>query len=116
MESCSENPSAQEKIPAEEKVSSEENSIVDDLQSLTKAKIGDGKIEEAIQMADCLIEMEPKELDWPLLKAHLRAPEGEHPIVRSLFKEVLKRDPYNMIALHRFFVASFELRADDGGG
>ncbi|MED6108093.1 hypothetical protein PIB30_020188 [Stylosanthes scabra] len=62
------------------------------------------------QMADRLIEMEPEELDWPLLKAHLRAPEGEHPIVRSLFEEVLKRDPYNVIALHRFFVATFELK------
>ncbi|MED6142791.1 hypothetical protein PIB30_000990 [Stylosanthes scabra] len=109
-ESSPENSSAEEKIPAEENVSGEENSTVDDIQSLIEAKIGEGKIDEAVQMADRLIEMEPEELDWPLLKAHLRALEGEHAVARSLFEEVLKRDPYNVIALHGLLVATFELK------
>ncbi|KAL4394049.1 hypothetical protein AHAS_Ahas02G0113100 [Arachis hypogaea] len=102
--------SSPEDASGEEKVSGEENSTVEDLQSLIEAKIRERKFDEAVPMVDRLIEIEPEELDWPLLKAHLRARNNDHAVARNLFEEVLKRDPYNVIALHGLLVAAFELK------
>ena len=105
--------------PAEsmpENLSGEENSSkIEELRSLVEAKIRERKIDEAIGIIDQLTELEPEELDWPLLKAHLCARNGDHASARNLFEEVLKRDPFCVVALHGLLVATSELKEPTKG-
>ncbi|KAL2533705.1 Tetratricopeptide repeat (TPR)-like superfamily protein [Abeliophyllum distichum] len=76
------------------------------LKNLMEIKIKSKKIPEAIGILDKLIELEPEEREWPLLKAHLYAYNGEIELARKGFNELLKIDPFRVEAYHGLVTAA----------
>ncbi|XP_061351321.1 protein SLOW GREEN 1, chloroplastic-like [Gastrolobium bilobum] len=79
------------------------------LRSLVEVKVRARKIEEAIQVMDRLIELEPEELEWPLLKAHLYSHNGEYELARKGFEDLLKEDSFRVEAFHGLLLVTSEL-------
>lgn len=80
----------------------------DALHALMECKIRARKIEEAMAVLDRLIEVEPEEYEWPLLKANMHIYNDEHAQARNLFEEILKRDPLRVEAFHGLVMATSE--------
>ncbi|CAA2967552.1 protein SLOW GREEN 1, chloroplastic-like [Olea europaea var. sylvestris] len=76
------------------------------LKNLMEIKIKSKKIPEAIGILDKLIELEPEEHEWPLLKAHLHAYNEEIELARRGFNELLKVDPFRVEAYHGLVTAA----------
>ncbi|GER28640.1 tetratricopeptide repeat protein [Striga asiatica] len=70
----------------------------DQLKNLVEIKIKGRKIREAIEIIERLIELEPDDVEWPLLKAHLHAQDGELQLAKNGFNELLNKDPCLMDA------------------
>ncbi|KAJ1416883.1 Tetratricopeptide-like helical domain superfamily [Sesbania bispinosa] len=81
----------------------------DVIRSLVEVKVRARKIGEAIQLLDRLIELDPEEFEWPLLKAHLYGHNGEHELARNGFEDLLKKDPLFTEAYHGLLMATSEL-------
>ncbi|MCD9645991.1 hypothetical protein HAX54_035483 [Datura stramonium] len=73
---------------------------VDALRSLMEIQIKNRKVVDAISTIDRLIELEPNETEWPLLKSHLYVYNGELKLAKLGFSEVLKKDPFLVEAYH----------------
>ncbi|OVA03552.1 Tetratricopeptide repeat-containing domain [Macleaya cordata] len=85
------------------------DSIPDDvegLKSLMEAKIKDKKIEEAISILDKLIQLDPSEKEWSLLKSHLQSSIGESEMAKLGFEEILSKDPLSVEAYHGLVMAA----------
>uniref|UniRef100_A0A2N9HAH1 Uncharacterized protein n=1 Tax=Fagus sylvatica TaxID=28930 RepID=A0A2N9HAH1_FAGSY len=63
------------------------------LKSLMELRIKARKFKEAIEVIDRLIELEPQEFEWPLLKANIFSYIGEQELARKEFEEILEKDP-----------------------
>ncbi|OIW05090.1 hypothetical protein TanjilG_06227 [Lupinus angustifolius] len=70
------------------------------LRTLMEVKIRGRKINEAIRVIERLIEIEPEELEWPLLKANMHVYNDDQELARNVFEEILKRDPLRVEAYH----------------
>ncbi|RZC16567.1 L-ascorbate peroxidase, cytosolic, partial [Glycine soja] len=70
----------------------------DALQLLLQTKIRALEINEAIHILDRLIELEPKESKYSLLKAHLHMHYGEHKLTTNVFEELIHRDSFHVEA------------------
>ncbi|KAI9085809.1 hypothetical protein K1719_032223 [Acacia pycnantha] len=110
--------SAQEstdKLSFEEKERTIEEHLMDNpnnvqaLRSLMELKIRANKIEEAIQAIDRLIELEPQDFEWPLMKAHIYIFNGDYQLAKSIFEDILNKDPYRFEAYHGLAMATSEL-------
>ncbi|KAI4300159.1 hypothetical protein L6164_033568 [Bauhinia variegata] len=103
-----------ENIPLEEKERRIEEQLsdhpkdVEALRSLMEVKIRRRKLEEAIRVANRLIELEPDESEWPLLKAHMYIYNGGFESAIKEFEDILKKDPYRVEAYHGLVVATSE--------
>ncbi|KAG6434062.1 hypothetical protein SASPL_105683 [Salvia splendens] len=87
---------------------------VEALKTLMEIKIKSKKIPEAIEIIDRLVELEPEELEWPMMKSHLFAYNGEFPLARNGFNELVKKDPFCVEAYHGLVtVASQEESSQD---
>ncbi|KAI3474054.1 hypothetical protein Pfo_028842 [Paulownia fortunei] len=73
---------------------------IDELKNLMEIKIKSKKIPEAIEILDKLMELEPEEVEWPMMRAHLYAYHGEFELAKNGFNELLKKDPYRVEAYH----------------
>ncbi|RYR03208.1 hypothetical protein Ahy_B06g082057 isoform D [Arachis hypogaea] len=71
-------------------------------------KIRARKIDEAIGIIDRLIELEPQESEWPLLKAHMHVYNDQVDLARNVFEEILQRDPLRVEAYHGLAMTAFE--------
>ncbi|VVA33996.1 PREDICTED: SLOW GREEN 1 [Prunus dulcis] len=65
------------------------------------------KLTEAIQVLDRLIELEPEEYEWQLLKANVHSYMGEFELATSEFKEILAKDPLLVEAYHGLLMSLF---------
>ncbi|XP_027363003.1 protein SLOW GREEN 1, chloroplastic-like [Abrus precatorius] len=103
--------SVSETLPSavEEQQPSNNLDEADALRSLTEEKIRAGEIDEAIRVLERLISLEPEELEWLLLKAHLYIHNGEHKLALNVFESVLKKEPFNVEAYRGFLMANSEL-------
>ncbi|GAB4856768.1 hypothetical protein Ancab_014686 [Ancistrocladus abbreviatus] len=80
----------------------------DDLQALKalmEAKIKNKKLQEAIDVATRLIEVEPNEVEWQVLKAHMYTYTGETELAKMGFEEILDKDPLCPQAYHGLVMA-----------
>ncbi|KAL8483979.1 hypothetical protein ACS0TY_026610 [Phlomoides rotata] len=103
-----------EKIIEEHLVSNPDDA--DALRSLMEIKIKSKKVPESIEILDKLIELEPEEVEWPMMKAHLYAYNGEIESAKIMFNELLKKDPFRVEAYHGLVtVASQEESSDELG-
>ncbi|KAI3474468.1 hypothetical protein Pfo_029329 [Paulownia fortunei] len=73
---------------------------IDGLKNLMEIKIKSKKIPEAIEILDKLMELEPEEVEWPIMRAHLYAYHGEFELAKNGFNELLKKDPFRVEAYH----------------
>ncbi|XP_047163446.1 uncharacterized protein LOC124833106, partial [Vigna umbellata] len=67
-----------------------------ELESLLRTKMRASEIDEALLVLDRLIELEPEELEYPFVKAHLHLLNGEHELASMGFEELLQRDPFHL--------------------
>ncbi|KAK4583511.1 hypothetical protein RGQ29_026302 [Quercus rubra] len=108
-------PTVEESINTEETESSIEDRLSQDpedieaLKSLMEVRIKARKLKEAIQVIDRLIELEPEEFEWPLLKANIFSFMGEQELAKSKFEEILEKDPLRVEAYHGLVMVSSEL-------
>ncbi|XP_073290269.1 protein SLOW GREEN 1, chloroplastic-like [Primulina huaijiensis] len=73
---------------------------IDGLKDLMEIKIKSKKIPEAVEILDKLIDLDPDEKEWPMLKAHLYAYSGDTESAKNGFTELLKKDPFSVEAYH----------------
>ncbi|CAJ1896652.1 unnamed protein product [Sphenostylis stenocarpa] len=81
----------------------------DALRALMECKIKARKIDEAFDVLDRLIELQPEEYEWPLLKANMLIYNDDHAAARELFEEILKKDPLRVEAFHGIVMATAQL-------
>ncbi|CAL0326823.1 unnamed protein product [Lupinus luteus] len=78
------------------------------LRALVQLKIRARKAKEAIQVIERLIELEPEEFEWPLLKANMHVYNDDYELARNMFEEILNRDPLRIEAYHGLVMAISE--------
>lgn len=81
---------------------------IEALRALMELKIRARKIDETIGVIDRLIEIEPEEMEWPLLKANMHMYNDDHESAKKLFEEILKKDPLRVEAFHGLVMATSE--------
>lgn len=79
---------------------------VEALRNLMEIRIKNKKMLDAISIIDRLIELEPNETEWPLLKSHLYVNFGEIELAKVGFNEILKKDPFRVEAYHGLVMAA----------
>lgn len=105
-ESTKDTTSAQEDVSYEEKEKEIEQHLaanpndIEALQSLMEVKIKSRKLVEAVDVIDRLIELEPNEFEWQLLKAQVQSYAGESEAAIKGFEEILQKDPLRVEAYH----------------
>ncbi|XP_028758249.1 protein SLOW GREEN 1, chloroplastic-like [Neltuma alba] len=81
---------------------------VEALRSFLELKIRANKIGQAIQVLDRLIELEPQDFEWPLMKAHMYIYNGDYQLAKRGFEDILNKDPYRFEAYHGLAMATSE--------
>ncbi|XP_023766414.1 protein SLOW GREEN 1, chloroplastic [Lactuca sativa] len=76
------------------------------LKSLMELKIKNGKIHEAIGILSQLINLEPEDSEWQLLKYHLHSYSGDHDSAKLGFEQILAKDPLRVEAYHGLVMAA----------
>ncbi|GLT79258.1 hypothetical protein SLA2020_507520 [Shorea laevis] len=79
------------------------------LRSLMEIKIKLGKLQEAIELINRMIELEPEETEWQMLKAQIRSFSGDCELAKKEFEEILKKDPFRVEAYHGLVMAYSDL-------
>ncbi|KAK6942915.1 hypothetical protein RJ641_028292 [Dillenia turbinata] len=75
------------------------------LRALLEVKIKTRKLNEAIEVIDKLLKLEPNEPEWPLMKCHIYSHNGENEKARLGFEEILAKDPLRVEAYHGLVMA-----------
>lgn len=79
---------------------------VEALRNLMEIRIKNKKLLDAISIIDRLIEVEPNEVEWPLLKSHLYVNLGEIELAKVGFNEIIEKDPLRVEAYHGLVMAA----------
>ncbi|KAG7573957.1 Tetratricopeptide repeat [Arabidopsis suecica] len=85
---------------------------VEALRSLMEVRIKSRKLIEAIELIDRLIELEPEEKEWPILKANIFSYSGDLESAKTGFEEILVKDPLRVEAYHGLVMAYSDSGAD----
>ncbi|XP_021775547.1 protein SLOW GREEN 1, chloroplastic-like [Chenopodium quinoa] len=83
----------------EEAVAANPNDV-EALKSLMEARIKNKKLPEAVEVLNRLIELEPEDVEWPLLRCHMYTYMGESEMAKSGFEEIIAKDPLRVEAFH----------------
>ncbi|KAF8396693.1 hypothetical protein HHK36_018320 [Tetracentron sinense] len=83
------------------------------VRSLMEIKIKGQKLQEAISIVDQLIQIEPSEKEWPLLKSHLQSFSGDAELAKLGLEEVLSKDPLFVEAYHGLVMAASQSESDE---
>lgn len=83
----------------EEKVANNPNDI-EALRLLMEVRVKNRKFPEAINILDRLIQLEPDDLEWIMLKANVYSHVGESELARNEFERILAKDPFQVEAYH----------------
>ncbi|XWS59767.1 hypothetical protein CRYUN_Cryun08bG0149800 [Craigia yunnanensis] len=81
---------------------------VEALQSLIEVRIKSRKLQQAIEVIDRLIELEPEDTEWPMLKAQIHSYGGDFELANNEFEEILAKDPVRVEAFHGLVMAYSE--------
>ncbi|KAI3512077.1 hypothetical protein L1887_19253 [Cichorium endivia] len=76
------------------------------LKSLMELKIKNGKVQEAIGILNQVINLEPEDSEWQLLKYHLHSYGGDHDSAKLGFEQILTKDPLRVEAYHGLVMAA----------
>ncbi|XVF55343.1 hypothetical protein PTKIN_Ptkin06aG0029600 [Pterospermum kingtungense] len=81
---------------------------VEALQSLMEVRIKSRKLQQALEVIDRLIELEPEDPEWPMLKAQIHSYGGDFEVAKNEFEEILAKDPVRVEAFHGLVMAYSE--------
>ncbi|XP_022767478.1 protein SLOW GREEN 1, chloroplastic-like [Durio zibethinus] len=81
---------------------------VEALRSLMEVRIKSKKLQQAIEVIGRLIELEPKETEWSMLKAQIHSYSGDFELAKNEFEEILVKDPVRVEAFHGLVIAYSE--------
>lgn len=79
---------------------------VEALRNLMEIRVKNQKPQEAISILEKLIELEPNETEWPLMKSHLHIYAGEIELAKKGFNEIISKDPLQVGAYHGLVMAA----------
>ncbi|XVF08031.1 hypothetical protein REPUB_Repub06bG0190300 [Reevesia pubescens] len=102
------NISLEEQEKAIEEHLSQNPNDVEALRSLMEVKIKSKKLQQAIEVIDRLIELEPEDTEWPMLKAQIHSYGGDFELAKNEFEEILAKDPVRVEAFHGLVMAYSE--------
>ncbi|XP_043694146.1 protein SLOW GREEN 1, chloroplastic-like [Telopea speciosissima] len=85
------------------------------LRSLMEAKIKGRKFQEATSVIDRLVEIEPTEREWPLLKAYIQNYSGDVELAKLGFEEIISKDPLCVEAYHGLVMAASQSESGELG-
>lgn len=77
-----------------------ESNDVEALLSLAKIKFDSDKHDQAVEIVNRLIEIEPDENRWPAMKARILSYHGQSESAIKAFEEILLKDPNRVDAYH----------------
>ncbi|OMO97113.1 Tetratricopeptide-like helical [Corchorus olitorius] len=75
------------------------------LRSLMEVRIKAKKLQQAIEAIDRLIELEPEDTEWPMLRAQIHSYAGDFEQATKEFEEILAKDPVRVEAFHGLVMA-----------
>ncbi|WCJ28244.1 Tetratricopeptide repeat (TPR)-like superfamily protein [Euphorbia peplus] len=78
------------------------------LRALMEVRIRSRKLVEAAEVVDRLIELEPNEDEWPMLKAQIFSYSGDFESARRIYEEILEKDPFRVEGYHGLVMAGSE--------
>ncbi|KAF9680881.1 hypothetical protein SADUNF_Sadunf06G0167700 [Salix dunnii] len=107
-ESSKENVSFEEQDRALQDHLARNPSDVEALRSLMEVRIKSKKLLEAIEVVERLIELEPSEDEWSLLKSQIYTYSGDFESAKDGFEAILQKDPLRVEAYHGLIMASSE--------
>ncbi|XP_044472810.1 protein SLOW GREEN 1, chloroplastic-like [Mangifera indica] len=84
---------------------SEQPNDVEALRLLLELKLKSHKVPEAIEVIGRLIEVEPDEFEWPLLKCQVLNYSGDFEAASKGFEQILQKDPLRVEAFHGLVMA-----------
>ncbi|KAM7464099.1 hypothetical protein LguiA_032220 [Lonicera macranthoides] len=73
---------------------------VESLKNLMELRIKEKKVPEAIAILEKLIQIEPEDLDWLLLRGHMHVYQENLELAELGFKEIISKDPLRVEAYH----------------
>lgn len=71
-------------------------------------------LQEVVEIASKLIELEPEEVEWRLLRGHTYCYMGEYESAKPVFEEILDKDQNKVEAYHGLVMSATQLDVDDG--
>lgn len=83
-----------------EKILEREPRNVEALKVVVYGKMRRGRTSEAVKYVERLIKIQPREVEWRLLQALCYEMMGQLSTAKRLFKEILKKRPLLLRALH----------------
>lgn len=81
---------------------------VEALQSLMKIKFQTKNLEHALEILNRLIDIDPEEQEWKILKAQVQTYGGDFDSATKGFEEILAKDPFRVEAYHGLVMAYSE--------
>ncbi|XWS67001.1 hypothetical protein CRYUN_Cryun05aG0248900 [Craigia yunnanensis] len=73
-----------------------------------EVRIKSKKLQQAIEVIDRLIELEPEDTEWPMLRAQIHSYGGDFELSKNEFEEILAKDPVRVEAFHGLVMAYSE--------
>lgn len=83
-----------------ERILEHEPRNIDTLKAVLYEKMRSGKTKEAVKYVKRLSDLEPEEIEWRLLLALCYETMGQLDTAKSLFMEILEKEPLLVRALH----------------
>ncbi|KAK9727113.1 hypothetical protein RND81_05G258700 [Saponaria officinalis] len=84
---------------------SENPDNVEGLKSLMEIRIKNKKPAKAVEVLNKLVEIEPEEREWMMLRAHMYNYMGETEMAKTGFEEIIAKDPLLVEAYHGLVMA-----------
>ncbi|KAE8719048.1 zinc finger family protein [Hibiscus syriacus] len=78
---------------------------VESLRSLMEVRIKLKKLQQATEVINRLIQLEPEDPEWPMLKAQIHSFAGDFELAKKEFEEILAKDPNRVEAFHGLVMA-----------
>ncbi|KAA0047338.1 hypothetical protein IC582_020192 [Cucumis melo] len=108
-ESTDESTEYEENESVVEEKRADDSNDVEALRSLVEESVKSGKLPEAVEALNRLIELEPNDVELPMLRANFHSYMGELELAKNEFEEILAKDPLRVEAYHGLAMVAEQL-------